>query len=286
MTKWESPNDVLKQPPPVPFGTWGGLGILPPLQPPISSPLVKAGHVPLTWITSSGFKLITKSDSVKPWVQVALEVSPFRPLHPLPLDRRSSSRPVSTETPRSWSALSRVDTQIMVTDWKWGSPPAYTSFAIPWFLPHPWSTGCVPEAGIAGVTTLPTKVAVWPDNVGNWTSDLSGEKSAPYNWAILTTHSKWNTGWIKFKLVQKVPPAFPFNFPFNWNVSILVGNDYWTCKEAAYTNKPHHKKHHNLVSNCLGIFIRICNLLLQRTMIRIWDIAKLCKSCNQEFDLD
>ena len=52
MTKWESPSDVQKQLPPVVFGTWGGLGILPPLQPPtITSPLVKAGHVPPAGIT-------------------------------------------------------------------------------------------------------------------------------------------------------------------------------------------------------------------------------------------
>ena len=25
---------------------------------------------------------------------------------------------------------------------------------------------------------------------------------------------------------------------FNWNVPILVGNDYWTYQEAFYTNKP------------------------------------------------
>ena len=54
MTKWGSPNDVLKQLPPVLFGTWGGLGILPPLQPPtITSPLVKAGRVPLAGISIS-----------------------------------------------------------------------------------------------------------------------------------------------------------------------------------------------------------------------------------------
>ena len=29
------------------------------------------------------------------------------------------------------------------------------------------------------------------------------------------------------------------NFPFNWNVPILVVNDYWTCQEAVYTSKPH-----------------------------------------------
>ena len=52
LTKGESPNDVLKQLPPVLFGTWGGLGILPPKQPPtITSPLVKAGRVPLAGIT-------------------------------------------------------------------------------------------------------------------------------------------------------------------------------------------------------------------------------------------
>ena len=60
-----------------------------------------------------------------------LKVILFRPLHPLPLDRRSSSRPVSTEIPRSWSALSRVKPQIMVTYWKWGSPPASTTLSYP-----------------------------------------------------------------------------------------------------------------------------------------------------------
>ena len=80
----------------------------------------------------------------------------------------------------------------MVTKQKWGSPPASTPlsypFAIPWFLPYLWSTGCVLKDGISGVTTLLTKVAVWPDTRGNWTQDLSGEKSALYHWAILTTH--------------------------------------------------------------------------------------------------
>ena len=28
-----------------------------------------------------------------------------------------------------------------------------------------------------------------------------------------------------------------YNFTFNWNVSILVGNDHWTCQEAVYSNK-------------------------------------------------
>ena len=69
MTKWESPNDVLKQLPPVLFGTWGGLGILPPLQPPtITSPLVKAGRVPLAGITE-GATLPTKN------IQVQAQVS-------------------------------------------------------------------------------------------------------------------------------------------------------------------------------------------------------------------
>ena len=50
---WESPNDV--QLPPILFGTWGGLGILPPLQPPtINSPSVKAGRDPLAGITEGG----------------------------------------------------------------------------------------------------------------------------------------------------------------------------------------------------------------------------------------
>ena len=60
MTKWGSPNYLLKQLPPVLYGTWGGLGILPPQQPPtITSPLVKAGHVPLAGITE-GTTLPTK----------------------------------------------------------------------------------------------------------------------------------------------------------------------------------------------------------------------------------
>ena len=65
MTKWESPNDVLKQLPPILFGTWEGLGILPPLQPPtITSPLVKAGRDPLAEITE-GAALPTKSIQVQ-----------------------------------------------------------------------------------------------------------------------------------------------------------------------------------------------------------------------------
>ena len=60
MTKWGSPNYLLKQQPPVLFGTWGGLGILPPQQPlTITSPLVKAGRVPLAGITE-GATLPTK----------------------------------------------------------------------------------------------------------------------------------------------------------------------------------------------------------------------------------
>ena len=69
MTKWESPNDVLKQLPPVHFGTWGGLGILLPLQPPtITSPLVKAGRAPLAGITEDA-TLPTKN------IQVQAQVS-------------------------------------------------------------------------------------------------------------------------------------------------------------------------------------------------------------------
>ena len=77
--------------------------------------------------STSGFKLITKSDSVNPWVQVVL--SPFRPLHPLLLDRRST-RPASTEIPRFWSALS----WIMVPNWKWESPPASTTLSYPFAI--------------------------------------------------------------------------------------------------------------------------------------------------------
>ena len=36
---------------------------------------------------------------------------------------------------------------------------------------------------------------------------------------------------------------FNYNFPFNWNVPILVRNDYWTCQDtnnvwSVHTNKP------------------------------------------------
>ena len=39
-------------------------------------------------------------------------------------------------------------------------------FLLSWFLPHPWSAGCVPEAKIKGVATLSTKVAIWPETIG------------------------------------------------------------------------------------------------------------------------
>ena len=69
MTKWESPNDVLKQLPPLLFGTSGGLGILSPLQPPtITSALVEADRVPLAGITE-GTTLPTKN------IQVQAQVS-------------------------------------------------------------------------------------------------------------------------------------------------------------------------------------------------------------------
>ena len=65
MMKWESPNGELKQLPCILFGTWGGLGILPPLQPPtITLPLAKAGHVPLAGITE-GATLPTKNFQVQ-----------------------------------------------------------------------------------------------------------------------------------------------------------------------------------------------------------------------------
>ena len=69
MTKWGSPDDVLKQLPPILYGTWGGPGIWLPLQPPtITSPLVKAGRVPLAGITE-GATLPTKN------IQVQAQVS-------------------------------------------------------------------------------------------------------------------------------------------------------------------------------------------------------------------
>ena len=75
MTKWGSPNDVLKQLPPILFGTWGGLGILPPLQPPTTSPMVKAGRVPQAGITE-GATPPTKN------IQVQAQVS-LNTLYPL-----------------------------------------------------------------------------------------------------------------------------------------------------------------------------------------------------------
>ena len=47
MKKLESPNDVLKHLPPIFLGTWGGLGILPPLQP----PALGQSRIPLARIT-------------------------------------------------------------------------------------------------------------------------------------------------------------------------------------------------------------------------------------------
>ena len=51
------------------FGTWEGLGILSPLQPPtITSPWVKVGHVPLPGITE-GATIPTKN------IQIQAQVS-------------------------------------------------------------------------------------------------------------------------------------------------------------------------------------------------------------------
>ena len=41
--------------------------------------------------------------------------------------------------------------------------------------------------------------------------------------------------WVSQDLRKFDPPYY---VPFNWNISILVGNDYWTCQEAVCTNKP------------------------------------------------
>ena len=68
MTKWGSPNDVLKQ---LPFVLWdiGRTRDFAPLQPPtIISSLVKAGHVPLAGI-AEGATLPTKN------IQVQAQVS-------------------------------------------------------------------------------------------------------------------------------------------------------------------------------------------------------------------
>ena len=89
------------------------------------SPSVEVDRVPLAGITEgatlpakdrlkSSFKLITTSDSVNPWVQVVLGVSPFRALHPLPLDT-CSTRPVTIEIPRSLPTISRAKPRILVT---------------------------------------------------------------------------------------------------------------------------------------------------------------------------
>ena len=68
MVKQKYPNDVQKQLP-HPFRTWGGLGILSPLQlPTITSPLVKAGCALLIGITE-GATLPNKN------IQVQAQVS-------------------------------------------------------------------------------------------------------------------------------------------------------------------------------------------------------------------
>ena len=72
-----------------------------------------------------------------------------------------------------------------------GSLPASVTlpqlFAIPWFLPHPWSAGCVPEAGITGVATLPTKVVVWPDTRAPILLGTSGNQILPLFGQYITT---------------------------------------------------------------------------------------------------
>ena len=178
-----------------------------PIQPPtITSPLVKAGRVPLAGITE-GAALPTEN------IQVHAQVSSWSPNLVLSTHECrwcSRSVPLGLYTIHPWTGVvqgqfqlrsqdSGVKPRIMVTNQNWGSPPASTTlsypFAIKEFLPHLWSTGCVPEAGITEVATLPTKVAVWPDTRalilfgpgGNWTLDLSDEKSALYHWPILTT---------------------------------------------------------------------------------------------------
>ena len=128
-----------------------------------------------------------------------LKVSTFRPLHLTGLPPyRHSARPFSTEIPKFWSALSGVKPQIMVTNQKWGSPPASTTFSIPLqFHSFYLTLGQqavflkleLQEPPFSPLRLLSGKtpdVSFGPG--GNWTPDLFVEKSALYHWAILTTY--------------------------------------------------------------------------------------------------
>ena len=104
MMSWWSGNPLikLKQLPPVLFGTWGGLGILPPLWPPtITSPLVKAGRVPLAGITE-GANLPTRN------IQVQAQVSSLPPnliLSNHECRWRSRSAPLGLYTLYPWTGV-------------------------------------------------------------------------------------------------------------------------------------------------------------------------------------
>ena len=109
---WKSPNDVLK-PPPRLFGTWGGLGILPPLQPPTTtSPLVKAGHVSLAGITE-GAILPTKNIQVQ--AQVSSQ-SPYPILSTHECRWCSRSAPLGLYTLYSWTSLVQGQFQLRSQD--------------------------------------------------------------------------------------------------------------------------------------------------------------------------
>ena len=50
---------------------------------------------------------------------------------------------------------------------------------------------------------------------------------------------------MQFVPAQKLELSY-YNFPYNRNFLIFVGNDYWTCQEAVYTKNTFY--HHNPIS--------------------------------------
>ena len=99
-------------------------------------------------------------------MQVALEVSPFRPLHPLPLDI-CSSRPVSTEIQDPDLPSAGL---ILRLWWLTGSGEALQPL-LPWAIPLQFHSFYLTlgqqvvfqKLELQESPLLPTKVAVWPD---------------------------------------------------------------------------------------------------------------------------
>ena len=114
------------------------------------------------------------------------------------------------------------------------------------------------------VTTLPIKVALWPDTIapilfgfsGNWTKiplvksqcftietrniHVDGIEVKTWYWKLaLKSNLQWQYQRVSLQHIISRISKCNYNFPFNWNVPILVGNDHWPCQEAVYTNKPH-----------------------------------------------